>query len=156
MNINQTFLQQLKLGSAIENLHQKLSVPLVAISFLIIRVLVVREEVPGYFLKTILRLLRSPVANVNHSNTRNGNSNENYDAIKFLELLQSFSLTIHVEDPTHSSGHTLDLIITRKTDNLISSVPRAVCLFSDHMPIFCEIKNFVSESLGNESGRSAS
>ncbi len=55
-------------------------------------------------------------------------SNENYDAIKFLELLQSFSLTQHVEVPTYSSGHTLDLIITRKTDNLISSVSR-VCLF---------------------------
>ncbi|CAB3996663.1 RNA-directed DNA polymerase from transposon X-element [Paramuricea clavata] len=66
-------------------------------------------------------------------------SNENYDAIKFLELLQSFSLTQHVEVPTHSSGHTLDLIITRKTDNLVSSVPRAVCLFSDHMPVFCEL-----------------
>ncbi len=66
-------------------------------------------------------------------------SNENYDAIKFLELLQSFSLTQHVEVATHSSGHTLDLIITRKADNLISSVPRAVCLFSDHMPVFCEL-----------------
>ena len=66
-------------------------------------------------------------------------SNENYDAIKFLELLQSFSLTQHVEVPSHSSGHTLDLIITRKTDNLVFSVPRAICLFSDHMPVFCEL-----------------
>ena len=57
----------------------------------------------------------------------------------FLELLQSFSLTQHVEVATHSSGHTLDLIITRKTDNLISSLPGAVCLFSDHMPVFCEL-----------------
>ena len=66
-------------------------------------------------------------------------SNENYDAIKFSELLQSFSLTQHVQVPTHSSGHTLDLIITRKTDDLVSSVPRAGCLFSDHMPVFCEL-----------------
>ena len=66
-------------------------------------------------------------------------SNENYDAIKLSELLQSFSLTQHVQVPTHSSGHTLDLIITRKTDDLVSSVPRAGCLFSDHMPVFCEL-----------------
>ena len=48
-------------------------------------------------------------------------SNENYDAIKLLELLQNLSLTQHVQVPTHSSGHTLHLIITRKTDNLVSS-----------------------------------
>ena len=66
-------------------------------------------------------------------------SNENYDAIKLSELLQSFSLTQHVQVPTHSSGHTLDLIITRKTDDLVSFVPRAGCLFSDHMPVFCEL-----------------
>jgi hypothetical protein len=41
--------------------------------------------------------------------------------------------------PTHSSGNTLDLIITGKTDNLVSSVPRTGCLFSDHMPVFCEL-----------------
>ena len=64
-------------------------------------------------------------------------SNENYDAIKLSELLQSFSLTQHVQVPTHSSGHTLDLIITRKTDDLISSVPielvvyfQVICLSS--------------------------
>ena len=66
-------------------------------------------------------------------------SNENYDAIKLLELLQSLSLTQHVQVPTHSSGHTLDLIRTRKTDNVVSSVPRVDCLFSDHMPVFCEL-----------------
>ena len=118
--------------------------------FLIILVLVVREEVPDYFLKTIPRLLRLPVVNVNHFNTRNGkllrvyfiivyrptyfvarpvtsavffvtfveylesvllsgdplfivgnfnihiDSNENSNAIKLLELLQSFSPTKYV------------------------------------------------------------
>ena len=65
-------------------------------------------------------------------------SNEKYDAIKLLELLESFSLTQHVQVPTHSSGHTLDLI-SRKTANLVSSVPRVGCLFSDHLPVFCEL-----------------
>ena len=65
-------------------------------------------------------------------------SNENYDAIKLLEVLQSFSLTQHVQVPTHS-GHILDSIITRKTDNLVSSVPRVGCLFSNHIRVFCEL-----------------
>jgi hypothetical protein len=41
--------------------------------------------------------------------------------------------------PTHSSGNTLDLIITGKSDKLVSSVPRTGCLFSDHMTVFCEL-----------------
>ena len=193
MNISQIFWQQLKLGSSMENQHQKLSVPLVVIGFLIILVLVVEAEVLGHFSKRILWLLKSLVVNINHleysewkvtSGSRRVNliimyrppysaahpvtsavffvefaeylesivlsadpllivgdfnihidSNENYDAIKLSELLQSFSLTQHVQVPTHSSGHILDLIITRKTDDLVSSVPRAGCLFSDHMTL---------------------
>ena len=33
---------------------------------------VMHDEVLGYFSKTILRLLKSPVANIDHLNTRNG------------------------------------------------------------------------------------
>ena len=41
-------------------------------------------------------------------------------ACRFLDLLESMSLTGHVAEPTHELGHTLDLVITRKSDNLIS------------------------------------
>ena len=38
-------------------------------------------------------------------------------ACRFLDLLESMSLTQHVAEPTHELGHTvLDLVITRKSD----------------------------------------
>ena len=40
------------------------------------------------------------------------------DAIKFLDLLDTYGLTQHVNTPTHRLGHTLDLIITRVSDAL--------------------------------------
>ena len=44
-------------------------------------------------------------------------------AVRLRELLESTGLKQHVTAPTHISGHTLDLIITRLSDQLdISSV----------------------------------
>ena len=39
--------------------------------------------------------------------------------VSFRELLCSSHLKQHVIDPTHRDGHTLDLIITRNSDNFI-------------------------------------
>ena len=36
----------------------------------------------------------------------------NADSVCLKELLESMGLQQHVNDPTHESGHTLDLIIT--------------------------------------------
>ena len=47
------------------------------------------------------------------------------DAQVFLDLLTSIGLKQHVTVPTHISGHTLDLLITRENDPVISSVPVA-------------------------------
>lgn len=45
------------------------------------------------------------------------------DAVRLRELLESTGLKQHVTLPTHISGHALDLIITRLSDQLdISSV----------------------------------
>ena len=41
----------------------------------------------------------------------------------FLDLLVSMGLKQHVNVPTHVSGHTLDLMITREHDLVISCVP---------------------------------
>ena len=46
------------------------------------------------------------------------------DSIKLLELLESMALEQHVNPPTHEFGHSLDLIITRSSDSIISSPPR--------------------------------
>ena len=53
----------------------------------------------------------------------------------FLNLLTSFGLAQHVRGPTHQSGHTLDLVITRSVDVLIwSTVAYDQCI-SDHYPV---------------------
>jgi hypothetical protein len=52
------------------------------------------------------------------------------DAIKFLDLLES--LEQHVTKSTHIHGHTLDLVITCKTENIIPFSPCSCSYFSDH------------------------
>ena len=42
---------------------------------------------------------------------------------------------------THELGHTLDLIITRTSDNIIAACPCIGELFSDHFPVFCQIRS---------------
>ena len=45
------------------------------------------------------------------------------DAQVFSDLLTSMGLKQHVTVPTHISGHTLDLLITREYDPVIRSAP---------------------------------
>ena len=42
---------------------------------------------------------------------------------------------------THELGHTLDLIITRTSDNIIAACPCIGELFSDHFPVFSQIRS---------------
>ena len=62
------------------------------------------------------------------------------DAARFLELLTSMGLEQHVDKPTHISGHTLDLIITRCSDSLLYAKPIADYLFSDHITVLCDLE----------------
>ena len=57
---------------------------------------------------------------------------------KFIHLLDDFGLKLRVQGPTHVSGHTLDLVITRQ-DSLIVQNTRICDLISDHMSIFFDI-----------------
>ena len=54
---------------------------------------------------------------------------------QLTSLLDTFDLTQHVTFPTHSSGHTLDLFITRNTSTLISNVDFIIHPFTDHYSI---------------------
>ena len=54
------------------------------------------------------------------------------DATKFSDLLESLGLVQHVEHATHVHGHTLDLIISRKSDTTINGAPRIDRFLSDH------------------------
>ncbi len=62
--------------------------------------------------------------NVHCENTVDPNSK------RFLGLLDSFNLCNHMTEPTHRSGHMLDLVITRKSDNIVSDIYVAP---SDHL-----------------------
>ena len=61
-------------------------------------------------------------------------------ACRFFDLLESMSLTQHVAEPTHEHGHTLDLVITRESDNLICGRPAPGILFSDHLALLFKLK----------------
>ena len=61
-------------------------------------------------------------------------------AVRLRELLESTGLKQHVTAPTHISGHTLDLIITRLSDQLDICSPWTVYLFSDHMPVYSKLQ----------------
>lgn len=54
------------------------------------------------------------------------------DAGKFLDLLTSFNLKQHVTSPTHEKGHTLDLVITRDSEDILRDLTVDSCLQSDH------------------------
>lgn len=61
------------------------------------------------------------------------------DCVRFLGLLEYMGLQQHVDVPTHKSGHTLDLIITRCADSLLSTNSIADCLFSDHFTVISDL-----------------
>jgi len=56
-----------------------------------------------------------------------------------ITLTESFGLTQLVNEPTHIGGHTLDLILTRSGDPVISNVGVA-SLLSDHRIIQCSVR----------------
>ncbi|XP_071482972.1 uncharacterized protein [Diadema antillarum] len=61
------------------------------------------------------------------------------DASSFLDILQMSKLKNHVACSTHTAGHTLDLIISRDDDSLVSSVTTSQSLPSDHSAIMCRL-----------------
>ena len=57
----------------------------------------------------------------------------NSDANTFTELLETFGLLQHISLPTHVSGHTLDLLITRSSNDIsICSTNVSSLRISDH------------------------
>ena len=57
------------------------------------------------------------------------------DSLKFLNMIDLFDLHQHVNMTTHIHGHTLDLVITRKTSTITQKLPRVDRHFSDHVSI---------------------
>src|SRR6185436_4594949 len=58
---------------------------------------------------------------------------------QFINLLADFSLPQHITFPTHTFGHTLDLLITRSSSTIISSVDSTDPALSDHCALLFSI-----------------
>ena len=59
------------------------------------------------------------------------------DTKKFADLMNTFGLIQHVHVPTHSSGHTFYLIITRSINDVTITSPLATFALSDHFFVEC-------------------
>ena len=66
----------------------------------------------------------------------------NYDAKRFLTLLQSTNYSQWVDGPTHRNGHTLDLIITRNNDSPIRNITMYDDIESDHFSVVCGLNAY--------------
>ena len=62
------------------------------------------------------------------------------DANELKSKLFSYGLQQHVSGSTHRNGHTLDLVISREDDDLVSSAVALDLAFRDHFPIFVKTK----------------
>ena len=68
------------------------------------------------------------------------------------QILQSNGLQQHVHEPTHCGGHTLDVIMSRDNDTLVSNVQVqdiGLCddngtLINDHYAIICDLTKLKS------------
>ncbi|XP_078380240.1 uncharacterized protein LOC144663192 [Oculina patagonica] len=65
------------------------------------------------------------------------------DAIQFRDLLDSMGLQQHVKRSTHIHGHTLDLLITRQSDEIIVKEPETERYFSDHAVVLSHLRTAV-------------
>ena len=61
------------------------------------------------------------------------------DVRKFMELMDTFGLLQHITTPTHVSGHTLDLIISRSSNAITVLPSKSTCYISDHCFTECQL-----------------
>jgi endonuclease/exonuclease/phosphatase family metal-dependent hydrolase len=69
---------------------------------------------------------------------------------RFIQLLESFNLQQHINVPTHGSGHTLDLIITRPDENIASNFSVSDPVISDHYVVNCTLSGSEENSICEE------
>ncbi len=61
-------------------------------------------------------------------------------ALKFLEIVDTCGLSQHIHEPTHQSGHTLDLLITRSSESILFGNPVVDFRISDHDTILSRLR----------------
>ena len=62
-----------------------------------------------------------------------------YNARHFLELLNSFDLLQYVTHPTHDSGHTIDLVITKASSKFVICPFLLDTYISDHKTVCIDL-----------------
>lgn len=62
------------------------------------------------------------------------------NGMEFSGLLDDLSLQQHISEPTHTGGHTLDLVISRKCDELVTSTDVSDFLIADHKAVMVTIE----------------
>ena len=67
------------------------------------------------------------------------NKKELPESEQFLDLIHTYGFVQHVNTPTHTSGNTLDLLMSRETDPICLTSVTTDHLFSDHFVICCKI-----------------
>ena len=91
------------------------------------------EEFSNYLEDIVLCLLITGDFNFHLDDTVNRNT------IKFNEMLETFGLKQHVCTPTHSSNHTLDLLISRSTSDINILSIESTFFLSDHCFVECKL-----------------
>ena len=92
------------------------------------------------FLEEFLTLLESAAVDV-HPPILFGDFNLHVDdpfdsfAQSFLNAVEALGFQQHVQGPTHRAGHTLDLVLSRKSEDIISHISLLSSLPSDHSAI---------------------
>ena len=61
------------------------------------------------------------------------------DAKTFTDLLETFGFSQHVTAPTHSSRHTLDLLISRSSNDINIHLIQSTFFLSDHYFVECSL-----------------
>ena len=61
-------------------------------------------------------------------------------ANRFSEILESCNLKQHVTGVTHAKGHTLDLVISKKDNPLITEIKIFDPVISDHRAVHCNLR----------------
>jgi len=87
----------------------------------------------------LLAVVKTPFIIFGDFNVHVDNAPVNCDARKFLDLLDSFGIVQLVSSPTHSAGHTLDLILTNSNTDLVSNVITQDYGFPGHYPVFSSL-----------------
>ena len=64
---------------------------------------------------------------------------DNTHASQFRDLLESVGLSPYINGPTYRSGHTLDLLIDRQNDQMLSDLKIVSSMPSDHYAVICSV-----------------